>query len=111
MSEDKVSKEVQQKVGQLQMIEQNVQSLMMQKQMQQAQLMEVESALDEMKDATQTYKIVGNVMISQKKADLQKEMKEKQELLKKRLSSLETQEKNIREKAEALQEEILKEIK
>jgi len=108
---DHVSEEMQEKIGQLQMLEKNMQGFMMQKQMAQSQLAEVESALEEIKDTEETYKIVGNIMVATKKNELQKELKDRKEILKKRLDTVETQEKKIKERAESMQKDLLNSIK
>jgi prefoldin beta subunit len=100
-------KEAQESVQRLQMLEQNLQALNMQKQQFQAQLFEIESALKEITTAPAAYKI----MIGTDKASLQKELDGKTEILNLRLQTIEKQEKQIREKANKLQEEVLASVK
>ncbi|MFO8016693.1 MAG: prefoldin subunit beta [Candidatus Woesearchaeota archaeon] len=95
------------KVSQLQNLEQNLQSFAMQKQNIQMQLMEVESALSEIEKTDSTYKIVGNVMVAAKKDDLKKELQNKQEMLNMRIKSVEKQEGKLREKASSMQSEVM----
>ena len=78
-----VSKETEQKIQQLQLIEQSMQQFLMQKQSFQTQLVETESALKELKNSEKAYKIIGNIMVSSKKADLEKDLKSKKETLSK----------------------------
>ena len=111
MANEELSEDMQEKIGQLQMMEQNMQNFTMQKQMTQSKLMEVESALEELDDSEEAYKIVGNIMVASKKDKLQDELKEKQETLKRRLESLESQEGKMREKAQSLQDELLSSMK
>lgn len=84
---------------------------MMQKQQFQAQLVEIESALNELKNAKTAYKIVGNIMIDAKKEDLEKDLKEKKEKTELRIKTLETQEKKLKEKASSMQAEVMKDLK
>ena len=58
-----VSKEAEKKISQLQMLEQGMQSLLMQKQQFQLQQVEIESALKELENVDEAYKIVGNIMV------------------------------------------------
>ena len=102
-----IPQEMQEKVRQLQMLEQALQQLLMQKQTFQLQLMETESALKEIQGTQEAYKIVGNIMVLTKKEDLEKELKEKKETTELRISSLEKQETRTREKASALQKEVI----
>ena len=96
------------KIGQLQMYEQSLQNILMQKQQFQSQLSEIDSALKEMESSTETYRIVGNIMVLTKKEDLQKELEEKNSSVKLRIKTIEKQEESIREKAQSLQSEIMK---
>ncbi len=98
---------MQEKVRQLQMLEQALQQLLMQKQAFQLQLMETESALKELQGKEEAYKIVGNIMVLTKKEELEKELNEKKETTELRISSLEKQETRTREKASALQKEVI----
>lgn len=104
-------KETEEKLNQLQMIEQNMQSFLLQKQNIQVQIMEVESALAEMEKTDLVYKIIGNVMVAAKKDDLKKELQSKREVLNLRMSSVEKQEEKLREKASKMQSEVLKSMK
>ena len=107
-----VNKETENKIAQLQMLEQNIQNFLMQKQTFQTQLIEVDNALEEINKTTEkTYKIVGNIMISVDKEILKKELTEKKEVLDLRIKTIEKQENQLKEKASNLQSEVLKQIK
>lgn len=106
-----MNKETEKKIQQLQLVEQNLQNIMMQKQSFQMQLIENENALNELeKTKKETYKIVGTIMISADKEDLKKELSEQKEVLDLRIKNLEKQERNFKEKAEDIQKEVMKEI-
>jgi prefoldin beta subunit len=106
-----VSKETEQKIAQLQLMEQNLQSFLLQRQQFQSQLIEVESALKEIENTKESYKIIGNVMVNASKEDLKKDLEEKKGILELRIKSLEKQEKQIKEKATKTQAEVLEKIK
>ena len=106
-----MDKETEQKIAQLQLLEQNLQGFLMQKQQFQTQLVEVESALEEIKDAEESFKIVGSIMVKAKKQDLEKDLKEKKEMLELRIKTIEKQEKNIKDRAEIIQKEVLGKVK
>jgi prefoldin beta subunit len=108
---DKMEKETEQKINQLQLIEQSMQNILMQKQQLQLQISEMDAASEELEKTEEAYKIVGNILALAKKEDLKKELKEKREITEMRIKSLEKQEGQIKEKASKLQEEILKKIK
>ncbi len=105
-----VPKEVEQKIQQLQILEQNMQNFLAQKQAFQVQLVEIESALSELERSDKAYKIVGSIMVSSSKEDLRKDLESKQEIVKLRIKSIEKQEEKIKEKASSLQAEVLGEI-
>ena len=106
-----VSKETEQKISQLQMFEQSLQNFLGQKQQFQVQLVEVESALNELDNTEKAYKIVGNIMVETDKSDLKADLESRKEMLELRIKTMEKQETQIREKASTLQSEILKKIK
>jgi prefoldin beta subunit len=107
-----MDKEMEQKIGQLQLIEQNMQSLGMQKQNFQAALIECENALNELsKSKTGAYRIVGGIMISSDVEELKKELNSKKDVLNLRIKNIETQENSIGEKAKRLQEEVVEKLK
>src|SRR3989338_8086517 len=74
-----VSKETEQKIGQLQMFEQSLQSFLGQKQQFQVQLVEIESALNELETAEKSYKIIGNIMVETDKNELKADLQSKKE--------------------------------
>ena len=106
-----VSKETEQKIGQLQMFEQSLQNFLGQKQQFQIQLVEVESALNELNNTDKAFKIVGNIMVEADKNELKADLQSKKEVLELRLKTMEKQEAQVREKASKLQSEILEKIK
>ena len=105
-----MEEETEKKINKLQMIEQSMQAFLMQKQQFQGQLIEIDSALGELKNSKEAYKIVGEVMINSNPQDLIKELSEKKERVELRVKTLEKQEKELREKASAMQSEVMKKL-
>jgi prefoldin beta subunit len=105
-----ISKESEKKITQLQLIEQSLQNLLMQKQQFQMQQVEVDSALKELEKVSEAYKIVGNIMVLSPKEDLKEELGSKKEIVDLRIKNLEKQENQLREKATKLQNEVIKEM-
>ena len=103
--------ETEQKIAQLQLFEQSMQNVLMQKQQFQAQLMEIDSALSELEKTNEAYKIVGNIMVAAEKENLKNDLESKKETLKLRIKSLEKQETQIKEKAAKMQAEVMEKIK
>lgn len=101
---------MQEKINQIQILQQNLQNISMQRQQFQLQQSEIESALSELGRNPKTYKIIGNIMVSADNDSLKNELHEKQQMISIRISSIEKQESKIREKAEELQKEVLKDI-
>ena len=105
-----ISKEAEKKLNQLQLVEQSMQNLLMQKQQFQLQQVEIESALKELENVDEAYKIVGNIMVLSKKADLKSDLDSKKEIISLRIKNMEKQENQIRDKATKLQDEVMKEM-
>ena len=107
-----LDKETQEKIQELQFLEQNFQQISIQKQAFQLELNETESALTEIEKTNEdVYKIVGNIMVKMGKSDIQKELKEKKDILSLRFKSIEKQESSFKEKTEKLREEVVKSMK
>lgn len=106
------NKETENKIAQLQMLEQNIQSFLMQKQQFQSQQVEVDNALEELEKAKdKAYKIIGAIMIESDKENLKKDLQNKKEVIDLRVKTVEKQEIQFKEKAEKLQKEVLSGIK
>jgi len=101
-----MSKETEQKIAQLQLYEQGLQNILVQKQQFQSQSVEISTALKELEATKEAYKIVGNIMVSAKKEALKSDLESKQETINLRIKTMEKQENQIREKAKKIQEEV-----
>ncbi|MBT4110441.1 prefoldin subunit beta [Candidatus Woesearchaeota archaeon] len=99
------------KVQQIQILQQNLQQLGMQKQQVQSQLIESESAIKELESTSQAYKIVGKIMIASNKEDLIKDLEEKKQTNEARLKTFIEQENTLKQNIESLQQEIVSEMK
>ncbi len=99
------------KLKQISILEQNMQMLTQQKQQFQTQLIEVESAMKELDTTTESFKIIGNIMVKTDKQTLVDDISQKKEMLDLRISTLEKQEKSLKEKFKSLQEEVMSEMK
>ena len=106
-----MNKEIQEKINQLSLIDQSMQQYAMQKQQFAAQLNEIDSAEKELENSNSQFKIIGNIMVSMDKEKLKKDLTEKKEILSLRVESFEKQEDKLREKAQALQNEVLASMK
>lgn len=100
----------QDKINQMQIVEQNMQQILMQKQQFQAQALEIDSALEQLEKTEDAYKIIGNIMVKIGKVELKKDLEENREKVGIRLKSIETQEKRLKERAESLRKEIMEEL-
>lgn len=95
---------------QLQMLEQNMQSIMAQKQQFTMQQAELEVALAEISKSSSSYKIVGNIMVAAASEELHKELNAKKEVFQVRIATLEKQENKLKERASALQQDVMKSL-
>ncbi len=98
-------------LAQLQLLQHNLQQLLVQKQQFQLQLNEIESAVNELKDAKQAYKIIGNIMILSNRETLEKDLNAKRDMLELRIKNIETQEERLQKKSDELQKQVVKELK
>ncbi len=107
-----MDKESEKKVQELQLIEQNLSNLLMQKQTFQARLLENENAINEL-DSTkkQSYRIVGNILVAMDKEKLKKDLNNEKEIFELRIKNIEKQENKLKDHARELQEEVLKNLK
>ena len=106
-----MNKETEQNIQKLSLLEQNLQNLSVQRQNFQIQLLEIESALKELDKTKEAYKIVANIMVKGDKEEMKKDLEQKKETVELRIGSFEKQEKQLREKASKLQEQVLGKIK
>ena len=106
-----MKKETKEKIEQLQSMEQNINSIIAQKQQFQAQQMEVDNALSQVKKTDKVFRIIGNIMVASSKTTVKKELSEKKELVDLRLKTMDKQEDKLRDKAAEIQKEVMKDIK
>lgn len=104
------SKNTEQKISQLQLLEQSLQNFNLQKQQLNSKLLEYESALEELDLTEDAYKIIGNIMVKVNKDSLKKELEEDKKTNTIRINALEKQEQSTREKAKGIQQEVMKEM-
>ncbi len=97
------------KIRELQILEQNLQNILLQKQAFQIELRETQAALKELeKSGEEVFKIIGQLMIKTDKKDMKEELLNKEKMMDLRIKSFEKQEHALSEKLEELQREILK---
>lgn len=112
ISLDSLDDETKRKIQELQMIEQNLQQFMMQKQAFSMELDETKLCLTELEKSTgEVFKIVGGkIVVKSDKDSLVKEMNHKKDLIELRLKNMTSQEEEFIEKTESLRGEIIKKI-
>ena len=91
----------------LQLIEQQLSSVVGQRQQYNKQVLEIDNAISELANKEEAYYIVGSVMVKKDAKTLLSDLNEKKELCTLRVESLDQQEKSLREKATQLQQEVL----
>ena len=108
MSELKITPEAQQILIELQTFQQQMQTVLIQKESLSIQNIEIEKALDELKKATteDVYKAVGPILIKSTKKELEKELGEKKETVDLRIKSLQKQEDRLKDKLKESQEKF-----
>ncbi|MFA4952936.1 MAG: prefoldin subunit [Candidatus Pacearchaeota archaeon] len=92
----------------MQIIEQNLQNLLLQKQAFQMELLETQSALKEIEESgDEVFKLIGQIMIQTEKKKIKGELENKKKLLELRTKNFERQESLLTEKMEKIREEIM----
>lgn len=99
------------KISQLQILQQNLQTISAQKQQYENQLVEIESALAELSTTEKAYKIVGKLMLAAPKEKLATELQEKKETMEIRLRNFSKQEEKLRQSLEDAQQHLLTDLK
>jgi prefoldin beta subunit len=96
----------------LQILEQNMHNLMMQKQAFQMELAETNAALKEVQNSTDdVYKIISQLMIKVRREEVKKELEEKKKLFDLRINAIEKQEQEFEKKADSLRQDVFKTTK
>ena len=99
------------KIQEMQLIEQNLQNIILQKQGFQIELTETENAINEInKSGEEVYKIIGQLMIKSEKNSVLGELKSKQRMIELRIKAMEKQEKSFSDKLEILRNEVIKKL-
>ena len=106
-----MDQDTQEKIQELQGMEQNLHGLIMQKQAFQMELTETTNALTEIsKSNDDIFKLVGNIMIKTDKKKTEGDLSKKKDLLALRLKSINSEEKDLTDRAEDLKTEVMAKI-
>ena len=107
MSENS-SKDIQQILNQAQLYQQQMHNMMQQKESLNVQLIEISKALEELEKTTneEVYKIAGPILVKSKSTEVKKDLREKEEIIKSQLKTIESGEKRIREKLDDLRDRM-----
>jgi prefoldin beta subunit len=98
-----------QKIQEMQILEQRLQNSILQKQAFQMEFAETGSALKELeKSGDEVFKIIGQLMIKSEKGKIKEELSSKQKILELRIKTLEKQENSLAEQLDRLRDEITK---
>ena len=100
------------KIQEMNILEQNLQNTLFQKQAFELELDETTSALNEIeKSGDEVFKIIGQLMIKTEKSRIKDELLEKKKILDMRIKAFEKQENYLREKLDKIREEISSSLK
>ena len=106
-----MNQETKDKIEELQNLEQNINSLIGQKQQIQAQQAEIENAISQLEGTDKVFRIIGNIMVASDKVKVKKELDEKKEFIDLRIKTMDKQEEKLRNKAQELQKAVMEKIK
>ncbi len=109
---DDLSPKIQNQIAQFQQMQQQLQTVLNQKFQMEAQLKEMERTLEELKKAADdvvVYKSIGSLLVkAENKATIQSEVEENKETLEIRVKTIGRQEKQLRDRYQALQDQLQK---
>ena len=100
------SKETEKKIQEIQILEQNLQNLLLQKQAFQMEISETKAAKKEIEKSDDIFKIIGQLMIKTDKEKTKEELVNKEKILDLRIKSIEKQEASLTERLDSLKKEI-----
>ena len=107
----KLDASTERKIQELQVLEQQTQSFLMEKQSLQVELNEMSNAVEEIKKTKDdVYQILGGIMLKADKTSLMQELEKKKKLTETHVTAIEKQEKLLNDKATSLREQISKVI-
>jgi prefoldin beta subunit len=101
---DKESKE--RKIQEIQILEQNLHNLLLQKQAFQMEISETRAAKKEIESSKEVFKIIGQLMVNADREKIKEELQNKEKLLDLRIKSIEKQETSLTEKMDSLRKEV-----
>jgi prefoldin beta subunit len=116
MSEElqKLPPHVQERLLRLQQVQQNLQSLLSQKQQLELELTEVDQALEELQKLSEdavVYKSIGTLLVKSDKAKMITELNERKELLNTRINVLGKHEERLRSQLKDLQDKLQQDLR
>jgi len=95
-------------IQEMQILEQSIHQILLQKQAFQMELSETQAALRELeKSGDEVFKIVGQLMIKAKKSEIKEELLSKEKILKLRTENLDKQEDSLTKKMEEIRDKVL----
>ena len=101
-------KEKEMTLQKMQMIEQNLQNLLLQKQAFNMELTETKSAKGQVeKSGEEVFKLIGQILIKTEAKPVLEDLSNKEKLIELRLKTMEKQESDLSEKLQKLQKEVL----
>jgi prefoldin beta subunit len=96
------------KIQEMQILEQNLQNMLYQKQAFQMEISENKAALEEIEKSNEdVFRIVGQLMIKSDRKKILEELQNKDKILSLRIKSIENQENSMVERLESLKEEVI----
>jgi prefoldin beta subunit len=112
MTNEKIGKETQEQIMQMQLLQQRLQVFAAQKQQIQIQKIEIDNALKEVsKSKKPVYTIIGEIMVERSVAEVKKSLTDTKKEIDIKIKNLERQEKKTLASAEELQQKVTKVLK
>lgn len=94
-------------IQKLSFMEQSLSNIVSQRTAFQRQILEINNALEELKNVDSAYQITGTIMLKKSAKDLNEDLNSKKSLVEVRLKSFESQEKTLRDEMNKLRQSIM----
>lgn len=105
-----MNKETEEKISKLAVLEQSSQRLLNQKYSYQNEVLEIESALEELVSSSSSYKIIGNIMVKTKNESIKLNLEDRKMSVLVKIKNFEAQEKKLFDEIKSLQKEVMNEL-
>ena len=105
-----MKKETESKLNELAVLEKNINFILSRKHAFRNELLELDSALEELESSKEAYSIIGSIMVLRDNSKIKLDLEKKKSFLNDNLEHLSVQESKLKDKAKSIQDVVMKEL-